>query len=196
MQEYYEARAPEYDDWWLGTGLFEGQDRPGWAEDVMRLVGLLASLPAARTLDVACGTGFLTRHLHGEVVGLDQSPSMLGLARARAPSATFVRCDALALPYGDRAFERVFTSHFYGHLGAVQREGFLREIARVAGELVVVESTVRADVEPEQWQERVLNDGSPWAVFKRYFSPESLAGEIGGETLYRGAWLIVARVEW
>ncbi len=49
-----------------------------------------ASLPPARTLDVACGTGFLTRHLAGEVVGLDQSDAMIEIAREQAPNATFV----------------------------------------------------------------------------------------------------------
>ena len=29
MREYYEQRAAEYDDWWLGTGRFEQRDRPG-----------------------------------------------------------------------------------------------------------------------------------------------------------------------
>ena len=32
VKAYYEARAPEYDDWWLGTGLFEQRDRPGWEQ--------------------------------------------------------------------------------------------------------------------------------------------------------------------
>jgi len=27
MRSYYEQRAPEYDDWWLGTGLFEARER-------------------------------------------------------------------------------------------------------------------------------------------------------------------------
>ena len=36
-----------------------------------------------RTLDVACGTGFITQHLSGEVVGLDQSEAMLAIARER-----------------------------------------------------------------------------------------------------------------
>jgi hypothetical protein len=34
---------------------------------------------------VACGTAFLTRHLRGEVVGLDQSPAMVEVASARLP---------------------------------------------------------------------------------------------------------------
>ena len=33
VKAYYEARAPEYDDWWLGTGLFAERDRPGWEEE-------------------------------------------------------------------------------------------------------------------------------------------------------------------
>ena len=32
MTAYYAQRAPEYDDWWLSTGLFAARDRPGWQE--------------------------------------------------------------------------------------------------------------------------------------------------------------------
>jgi SAM-dependent methyltransferase len=132
-----------------------------------------------RTLDVACGTGFLTRHLPGEIVGLDQSESMLEEARRQAPNATYVQGDALSLPFEDGAFERVFTAHFYGHLEQAERDRFLAEARRLAPELVVVDSALREDVEPEEWQERVLNDGSRWEVFKRYFEADALARELG-----------------
>ena len=91
----------------------------------------MASLPSARTLDVACGTGFLTQHLHGEITGLDQSESMVEIASARVPAGEFVVADALPLPFPDAAFERVFTGHFYGHLEDPQP--FLAEVRRVAG---------------------------------------------------------------
>jgi SAM-dependent methyltransferase len=194
MKRYYEARALEYDNWWLGTGLFAEPDRPGWAEELVHLLGLLASFPPARTLDVACGTGFLTRHLHGYVVALDQSPSMLEIAAGQAPTAVCVRGDALELPFPDGAFERVFTSHFYGHLEADDRERFLAEAHRVAPELIVVDAAWREGVEPEQWQERVLNDGTRWQVYKRYFTPDALARELGGEVLLSGRWFVVARM--
>src|SRR5918995_1359576 len=132
VKAYYEARAPEYDDWWLGTGPFETRNRPGWDEERDALIATLRALPPARTLDVACGTGYLTRHLPGEITGLDQSASMLELASARVPTAGFVQSDALRLPFQDRTFERVFTSHFYGHLEEHERERFLAESRRVA----------------------------------------------------------------
>ena len=191
MQAYYEARAPEYDDWWLGTGVFAARDRPGWDEERDALIGVLAGLPPARTLDVACGTGFLTQHLPGDVTGLDGSAAMLEVASARLPITAFVQSDALRLPFADDTFERVFTSHFYGHLEDGERGRFLAEAQRIAPELVVVDSALRDDVEPEELQERVLNDGSRWQVYKRYFDPDELARELGGgETLHAGRWFV------
>lgn len=194
MKAYYERRAPEYDDWWLGTGLHADRIRPEWDEEVDALTRALASLPPARTLDVACGTGFLTRHLPGDVTGLDQSESMLELARRRVPTARFVRGDAVTLPFGDRRFERVFTGHFYGHLEEVDRRSFLSEARRVADELVVVDSALRDEVESVELQERVLKDGSRWEVYKRYFTAEGLARELGGgRVVHAGRWFVAVR---
>ena len=194
MKAYYEARAPEYDDWWLGRGRFEDRERPGWNEEREALVAAIGALRPARTLDVACGTGFLTRHLPGEVTGLDQSASMLGLASARVPGAGFVQSDALRLPFQEGTFERVFTSHFYGHLEDHERGRFLAEARRVAPELVVVDSALGEDVEPAEHQERILDDGSRWQVFKRYFEPDGLAAELGGgETVFAGRWFVAVR---
>jgi ubiquinone/menaquinone biosynthesis C-methylase UbiE len=194
MREYYDRRAHEYDDWYRGRGLFAKRDRPGWDEEVARLVERVAALPAARTLDVACGTGFLTRHLRGDVVALDQSESMLEEARRKAPRATFVQGDALALPVPNASFERVFTAHFYGHLDEQERERFLAEAHRVARELVVVDSSRASSERDEAHQERVLNDGSRWQVYKRWFTPEGLAAELGGgETLFAGRWFVAVR---
>jgi len=146
VKAYYDRRAPEYDDWWRGAGRFAERDRPGWEAEVTALQAALTALEPARTLDVACGTGFLTRHLSGEIVGLDQSESMLAEAR------------------------------------------------RVAGELVVADSAVRPDHDAIEWQERVLNDGSRWEVYKRYFVASEVAEELGdAEVLFDGNWFVVVR---
>jgi ubiquinone/menaquinone biosynthesis C-methylase UbiE len=194
VRTYYDRRADEYDDWWLGKGRFADRDRPGWDEEVDVLAELIASLPPARTLDVACGTGFLTRHLRGEVVGLDQSERMLAVAHEQAPEAELMQGDALALPFPDGSFDRLFTSYFYCHLEPDERERFLAEARRVAAELVVVASVPGAGDPVERYEERVLNDGSRWTVFKRVFNGEELVAELGGgEVLHEGRWFVVVR---
>jgi ubiquinone/menaquinone biosynthesis C-methylase UbiE len=194
VKAYYERRAAEYDDWWLGTGRFAGRRRPAWREETEALTRTLEALPPARTLDVACGTGFLTQHLRGEITGLDQSASMLELAQARVPEGRFVRGDALELPFTDDSFERLLTSFFYGHLEEDDRLVFLREAHRVADELVVIDSALHDEVGPVEWQERILNDGSRWQVYKRYFEPAPLAEELGGgRTLFAGRWFVVVQ---
>ena len=194
MREYNDTRAPEYDEFYLGLGRFAGLERPEWDAELHELGRTIASLAPARTLDVACGTGFLTRHLPGEVTGLDQSERMLAVASRRAPALRLVRGEALELPFPDGAFERVFTGHFYGHLEEEQRLRFLAEARRVAAELVIVDSAVRADREPVEWQERVLNDGSRYEVYKRYLTGAGLSAELGGgAVLLDGRWFVTVR---
>jgi ubiquinone/menaquinone biosynthesis C-methylase UbiE len=190
VKAYYEARASEYDDWVYGTGLFAERDRPDWQAERERLEKALVALPPARTLDVACGTGWMTQHLPGQIVGIDASESMLEIARARVPAGEFVVGDALSLPFDDQSFGRLVTGHFYGHLEEAERTRFLDEARRVAVELFVVDSALHDGVEPVEWQERVLNDGSRWQVFKRYFTGEELVGEIGGEVYFDGNWFV------
>jgi ubiquinone/menaquinone biosynthesis C-methylase UbiE len=193
VQEYYDRRAPEYDDWYLGAGLFADRDRPGWENEVDRLVHALGGMPGGRTLDVACGTGFLTRHLRGDVVGIDQSEVMLAEARRQAPRSVYVQGDALSLPFPDQSFDRVFAAHFYGHLEGSERDTFLAEARRVAHELVVVDSARAGAEQDEARQERTLNDGSRWEVYKRWFTAEGLATELGGATIFEGNWFVAVR---
>jgi ubiquinone/menaquinone biosynthesis C-methylase UbiE len=190
---YYDRRAPEYDDWYRGTGLFEQRHRPGWAEEVASLKAALASLPSHSFLDVACGTGFLTSVLPGSIVGLDQSASMLAVARARIPHGNFVRGDALQMPFRTKQFDCLMTAHFYGHLDEATRRNFLAEARRVAKSVLLVDAALRDDVPAEEYQERVLNDGSRHMVYKRYFTPESLMTEMGvARMLYSGRWFVAA----
>jgi demethylmenaquinone methyltransferase/2-methoxy-6-polyprenyl-1,4-benzoquinol methylase len=192
MRAYYDRRASEYDDWWLGEGLFERRKRPGWSEEVEQLADTLRALPQARTLDVACGTGFLTRYLPGEVVAIDQSAEMARIAGARMPDVPVIQGDAVPLPFTDAEFDRLVTAHFYGHLLPDERAAFLEEARRVGTQLVVVDSAKREDVDAEEWQERALNDGSRHRVYKRFFTALDLASELGGGTvLHDGRWFVV-----
>jgi SAM-dependent methyltransferase len=194
VKAYYHARAREYDDWWLGRGLYAPRVRPGWTEERDRALAAVAALPPKRTLDVACGTGFVTSLLAGEVVALDQSEAMLAVAREQAPAATYVHGDGLDLPFEDGSFERVFTSHFYGHLEEDDRERFLAEARRLAPELVVFDAALHGGQERHAWQQRVLEDGSEWTVYKRFFTADGLLAELGGGSiLHEGRWFVLVR---
>lgn len=194
MKAYYHRRAPEYDDWYLGIGLYEDRVRPDWDAELGELTRTIAGFPAARTLDVACGTGFLTQHLQGEIVGLDASEAMIELAEQRVPGAAFLVGDALDLPFDDQSFDRIFTGHFYGHLEDEDRRRFLAEARRVAAELVVADSSQAHSPAAEEFQPRVLKDGSRWEVYKRYFTGNGLAAELGGgSVLCENRWFVAVR---
>jgi demethylmenaquinone methyltransferase/2-methoxy-6-polyprenyl-1,4-benzoquinol methylase len=94
----------------------------------------------------------------------------------------------------DGAFDRVFASFFYGHLREAARRRFLGEAWRVAGQVVLVEGILRSDLLPVRSEERLLNDGTRWRVYKHYFTSEGLAGEAGGgEVLFEGHWFVVVQ---
>lgn len=85
--------------------LYEGKD---YAAEVTLLEGCFerfGARPVRRVLDVGCGTGRHADELSRrgyEVVGVDRSASMLGIARRRAPNVRFVEADMADLELGER----------------------------------------------------------------------------------------------
>ena len=105
-----------------------------------------ASMPLdGRALDVACGSGKLTRELHrlatkGLVVGLDFSGPMLRVAATGAPGPSYVRGDGLRLPFADETFDAATVA--FGLRNFADPEKGLREMRRVlrpGGRAVVLE---------------------------------------------------------
>jgi ubiquinone/menaquinone biosynthesis C-methylase UbiE len=191
MEHYYEARAAEYDA--TSYELTKGDSE--MAPHLAGLERMVAELPPGRVVDVGCGTGWLTRLLRGQVVALDASAAMLRVARRRVPEALLVLAKAPPLPFLEQSFDRVFTSHFYGHLeDDGLRRSFVREALRVAEELIVVEQSWRPGLPTEAWEERPLRDGSAHCVYKRYLAPAALAEELHGEIVLDSPAFAAVRV--
>jgi ubiquinone/menaquinone biosynthesis C-methylase UbiE len=189
QKRYYDERAGEYDA--TAWDVLEEVE----SEEVARLVRALSELEPAKTLDVACGTGFLSQYLPGELTLLDASAAMLAQASARVPRAETVQADALPLPFADGSFERVFSSHFYDHLQPAERARFLVEARRVGDELVLVQEA--GAEHREGLTRRDLRDGSRHEIYKAVFTPESLLDELpGGEVLHTGALFLAVRRVW
>ena len=126
----------------LNTVLSGGSDAR-WRRRAARLAHLR---PGGRALDVACGSGRLSVELlrevspGGEVVGLDFSASMLGVAWRSAPGPGYVRGDALALPFEDAGFDA--STIAFGLRNLADPVLGLAEMARVVrpgGRMVVLE---------------------------------------------------------
>jgi demethylmenaquinone methyltransferase/2-methoxy-6-polyprenyl-1,4-benzoquinol methylase len=192
VKEYYDRRAPEYD----ATSHELVRSDQATASDAIELEAAIASLPPGRILDVACGTGWLTRLLRGRVVGLDQSEAMLRLARGRLPDAVFVRAEVPPLPFPSDSIDLVFSSHFYGHLDRETGHELIAEARRVASAVVIVEEAWRPGL-PDQptVERRTLGDGSTHDVYKRYFTASGLAAELGGAVLLDTPSLVAVRTD-
>lgn len=105
-------------------------------------------------LDVACGTGALSREFakHGpaRVVGLDYTPEMLEVARdrqavrgvdgRRATPIEYVEGDAMSLPFAARSFDVVSIAFGIRNVDdPVAALGEFRRVLRPGGRLVVLE---------------------------------------------------------
>ena len=106
-----------------------------WAAKLIDLAGVQ---PGMHVLDVACGTGVVTRLAAervgstGRVVGLDINAAMLSVARRIAPVAApveWLEASALQIPLPDAAFDVVLCQH--GLQQFPDRPTALREMRRV-----------------------------------------------------------------
>lgn len=104
QQDYYCARAGEYDDWFFRRGRYDRgpEATQRWFEELATVEEeLRAQGPLGRCLELACATGLWTRHLvelASTVTVIDGSAEMLAECRKRLPSAAleFVQEDLFA----------------------------------------------------------------------------------------------------
>jgi ubiquinone/menaquinone biosynthesis methyltransferase len=139
VRRLFATIADRYD--LITVWLSYGQDRR-WKRQLLASAG---PLPGVRVLDLACGTGditWLAAHRGARVVGLDITPRMIELARAKArtnaagadaaregPRPLFVVGDMCALPVPDASFDIVTTG--YGLRNVPDLQLAIGEIARV-----------------------------------------------------------------
>jgi ubiquinone/menaquinone biosynthesis methyltransferase len=151
VNELFAAIAPRYD---RINDLQSFGMHHRWKDRLVRLAELR---PGDRALDVCCGTGDITERLAAtgaETVGLDFTAEMIEVARARAQRLqtgnsqpgrtahphTYVRGDAMRLPFADNSFDAVTVG--FGLRNLAEWQTGLREMHRVAkpgGRLLVLD---------------------------------------------------------
>lgn len=107
------------------------------------VVRALGAKPAARILDVGCGTGLLATRISSEIAGArvfgcDFSRGMLRQAAARAPGVGWMQGDAQRLPLRDASFDAVVSTEAF-HWFPDQRAalGEFRRVLAPGGRLLV-----------------------------------------------------------
>ena len=137
MLAYYEARAPEYDDWYLRRGRYERGPihDAAWNAELDLAGRWLDELPiAGEIVELAAGTGWWSPLLasKGELSMYDGAPAPLDRARERLVAHRLrahlhVR-DAWAEP--DRAVDAVFTGFWLSHVPRARLDEFLGVVRR------------------------------------------------------------------
>ncbi len=157
--------------------LFGGAAAAMRRQALVPLKAALASRPAARLLDVACGTGRFLREVKAnyprlDVTGLDLSPHYLAVARGelRAWSrARLIVGAAEAMPFADAQFDAVTCIYLFHELPPGVRRAVVGEIRRVlrpGGMLVFVDSLQPGD-EPDY---DAMLDYFPVAFHEPYYA--------------------------
>ena len=144
VAEVFDSVAGRYD---LMNDLMSGGLHRAWKAFTVRHAALR---PGMKVLDIAGGTGDLARAFarrvgpQGEVWLTDINGSMLAIGRDRLLDEGLVQpvaqCDAEALPFPDRHFDRVSVA--FGLRNMTRKDAALREMHRVlrpGGRLLVLE---------------------------------------------------------
>ncbi len=125
--------------------------------------------------DLGCGPGHLARYLHErglEVVGVDLSPVMVGLARRLNPGIEFRQGNMLSLDIEEGAWGGIAAFYSIIHIPRTEVSAALAEMKRVLrpGGLLLLAFHVGGEtVHLDEWW------GHPVSVDFQFFRPEDMA---------------------
>jgi SAM-dependent methyltransferase len=191
MIDYYEARAPEYDDWYLRRGRYErgAVHDAAWNAELDAAGRWLDGLPwGGELVELAAGTGWWSPLLasRGELSLYDTSPAALDRARERLVAhglrAHLHVRDAWTEP--DRQVDGLFAGFWLSHVPRDRLPEFLALVRRwlkPGGRFGFIDSlpdpASGAEDHPEPADDRatrLLEDGRSFSIVKVFYAPEAL----------------------
>ena len=126
----------------------------------VRRAALAQVSPGMRVIDAACGTGDLVRVLAPrcrEIVGVELDPGMVEYGNRKAgENQRFHVADASALPFGDQHFDLATISMAMHEMPQDRRCPVLRELLRVAPNVLVMDYAMPLPNHPVAWGARFI----------------------------------------
>ncbi len=193
---YYEARAPEYDEWYLRRGRYDRGpiDNMTWQAELDAAGLWLDALPIrGEIVELAAGTGWWSPLLagKGELSAYDAVPATLDRARDRLVAhglrAHIHVRDAWAEP--DREVDALFAGFWLSHVPRERLSEFLalaRRWLRPGGLLAFVDSlpdpasgAIDNPAPVDDLATRRLNDGREFTIPKIYYEAAELEAALG-----------------
>jgi demethylmenaquinone methyltransferase/2-methoxy-6-polyprenyl-1,4-benzoquinol methylase len=192
---YYEARAPEYDDWYLRRGRYERGPvhDAAWNAELDVAGRWLDALPiGGEIVELAAGTGWWSPLLatKGSLSLYDASAAPLERARERLVAhglrAHLHVRDAWAEP--DREVDAVFTGFWLSHVERDRLDAFLglvRRWLKPGGTFAFIDSlrdpqssAVDHPTPEDDRSIRRLDDGREFTIVKIYYEPAELTAAL------------------
>jgi len=194
---YYQARAGEYDDWFLRKGRWDRGEALNhrWFVEVEQVRAALdAFKPEGRVLEIACGTGLWTELLvryADQVTALDTAPEVMEINRARVDSSNvcYLQTDIFAWE-PKQQYDVVFFGFWLSHVPAALFAPFWDLVGQAlcpGGRVFFLDSAYeptstakdhRLEGTEATMVSRRLNDGREFRIFKLFYKPETLTRQL------------------
>jgi len=186
MIEYYDRRAPEYEQIYY-------REIPPRREEIDQEAERLTELVRGRSvLDLACGTGYWTDIMSKTaacITASDISTGMIEQARGKQYQASvdFVRADLYHPPFSEKNFDVVTLGFWLSHHPKPNYETLfepLSSLVRPDGLIWMIDNnppaegtqqdSIGTDEAGNNYKNRLLENGEKYVILKNYFSKDDL----------------------
>lgn len=192
MNTYYNERASEFDQFYLeGMGPASIKNQELYKNETLELKRIIErEIRGNLIYDICCGTAFWLPSYYKNVdriILADQSENMVSKAGARAVTlgcqnkCSFHVMDAFSIGKFSKPASAFLIGFFISHLTLEQEKSFFKIMKKMIepdGKILILDSTWNDEREKvrnrEGLQERTLNNGENFTIYKKYFTINDL----------------------
>jgi ubiquinone/menaquinone biosynthesis C-methylase UbiE len=214
MLLYYDERAAEYDDVYSGQGPAIRRYADQYQQNTAEVCEIVAGFGHGHLIDIACGTGFWAPYYARNCqrfTFVDQSTGMLAECKKRIESlglasvSHFAQGNVFDVALEPAAYDCALVGFLLSHFTSVQEDAFfqkLKGILKPSAQVMIIDSywserRKAGGKKREGEQERNLNDGRAFKIYKKYFDETDFETmlkrqQFSIETLHVGKLFIAA----